>query len=85
MLQYVMDQQTVHLTKQTRIYRDLSEDDTRVHVAIYFVPPNPRPMAQFDVAMLSELCRVTNVIICIAKADTLLPHELQAQQEMVVL
>lgn len=50
--------------------------DTRIHVVLYFMNPANHKLSDMDIAILTNLTRLTNVILVVAKADTLLRHEL---------
>lgn len=56
--------------------------DTRVNVCIYFLPPTGRVHA-LDLKAMHEISLRTNLIPVIAKADSMTPEDLVAQQQDV--
>ncbi|XP_064619278.1 septin-5-like isoform X2 [Lineus longissimus] len=58
--------------------------DNRVHCCLYFIPPYGRGLRQVDIAFLQHLHQKVNIVPIIAKADTLLPHEIRKLKETVM-
>ena len=64
------------LAEETRIRRNPRFEDTRVHVALYFIEPNGHGLTELDVELMKRVSRYTNVLPIISKADTLTREEL---------
>lgn len=82
LLHYIADGQAAFLETLMSVERFDSKsivenDDPRVHLCIYFVQPHGPAygLSCFEIALLRELSLMSNLIICLPKADTMLPHE----------
>lgn len=64
------------LAEETRIKRNPRFDDTRVHVALYFIEPTGHGLREMDVEMMKKLSRYTNVVPIISRADSFTETEL---------
>ena len=64
------------LAEETRIRRNPRFEDTRVHVALYFIEPNGHGLTELDVELMKRVSRYTNVLPIISKADSLTREEL---------
>ncbi|SCU87848.1 LADA_0E06546g1_1 [Lachancea dasiensis] len=64
------------LAEETRIKRNPRFEDTRVHVALYFIPPTGHGLREMDVEMMKRLSRFTNVLPIISRADSFSTEEL---------
>jgi septin family protein len=73
---YVHDQHLRWLSAETSAIRPPNPTDTRIHLTLYFLNPNNYKLSDLDVTMIGRLAELTNVILVIPKADTLLRHEL---------
>lgn len=57
--------------------------DNRVHCLLYFVPPHSS-LRQIDLEMMKRLHRKVNIVIVIAKADTLTIPEIKKLKESIL-
>lgn len=73
---YVHDQHIRWLSAETSAIRPPNPIDTRIHLTLYFLNPNNYKLSDLDVTMIGRLAELTNVVLVIPKADTLLRHEL---------
>ncbi|SCV05291.1 LANO_0H04258g1_1 [Lachancea nothofagi CBS 11611] len=64
------------LGEETRIKRNPRFEDTRVHLALYFIPPTGHGLREMDVEMMKRLSRFTNVLPIISRADSFTREEL---------
>lgn len=64
------------LAEETRIKRNPRFQDTRVHVALYFIEPTGHGLRELDVEIMKRLSRYTNVLPIVARADSFTPDEL---------
>lgn len=76
-LTYLEDQFEVNLREESqhRRSKDRQGSDNRVHALLYFHNPTAHKLSALDVELLTKMSRLANVIIVIAKGDTLLRHE----------
>ena len=65
------------LAEETRIRRNPRFQDTRVHVALYFIEPTGHGLRELDVETMKRLSRYTNVLPIISRADSFSPEELK--------
>lgn len=64
------------LAEETRIRRNPRFEDSRVHVALYFIEPNGHGLTELDVELMKRVSRYTNVLPIISKADSMTKEEL---------
>ncbi|SCU96443.1 LAME_0F16270g1_1 [Lachancea meyersii CBS 8951] len=72
------------LAEETRIKRNPRFEDTRVHVALYFIPPTGHGLREMDVEMMKRLSRFTNVLPIIARADSFTKDELAKFKKQIM-
>lgn len=58
--------------------------DNRVHCCLYFVPPYGHSLRQMDLELMRRLHRKVNIVVVIAKADTLTQNELKVLKENIL-
>lgn len=73
---YLEQQFDVVLAEETRIRRNPRFEDTRVHIALYFIEPTGHGLREIDVEMMKKISRYTNVLPIISKADSFTKDEL---------
>lgn len=73
---YLEQQFDYVLAEETRIRRNPRFEDSRVHVALYFIEPNGHGLTELDVELMKRVSRYTNVLPIISKADSLTKDEL---------
>lgn len=73
---YLEQQFDIVLAEETRIRRNPRFEDTRVHIALYFIEPTGHRLREVDVELMKQISRYTNVLPIISKADTLTKDEL---------
>ena len=74
---YLEQQFDIVLAEETRIKRNPRFEDTRVHVALYFIEPVGHGLRELDVELMKRISRYTNVLPIIAKADSFTKDELK--------
>lgn len=72
------------LGEETRIKRNPRFEDTRVHVALYFIPPTGHGLREMDVEMIKRLARFTNVLPIISRADSFTKPELEKFKRQIM-
>ncbi|CEP64625.1 septin SHS1 LALA0_S12e03202g [Lachancea lanzarotensis] len=72
------------LGEETRIKRNPRFEDTRVHVALYFIPPTGHGLREMDVEMMKRLSRYTNVLPIISRADSFTKEELAKYKKQIM-
>lgn len=73
---YLEQQFDYVLAEETRIKRNPRFEDTRVHVALYFIEPNGHGLNELDIELMKRISRYTNVLPIISKADCMTQDEL---------
>ncbi|XP_013164970.1 PREDICTED: septin-2 isoform X1 [Papilio xuthus] len=73
---YVDDQFRQYFTDESGLNRRHMQDN-RVHCCLYFVPPWAHSLRQVDVEMMRRLHRKVNIVVVIAKADSLTVMEVK--------
>ncbi|QLG74238.1 hypothetical protein HG535_0G01220 [Zygotorulaspora mrakii] len=73
---YLEQQFDIVLAEETRIRRNPRFEDTRVHVALYFVEPTGHGLRELDVQLMKKISRYTNVLPIISRADSFTKEEL---------
>ncbi|EGD74644.1 septin [Salpingoeca rosetta] len=78
LLDYVDAQFEEYLQEELKMNRQLhSYTDTRVHACLFLVSPTGTCLKSMDLVALKKLCDKVNVIVVIAKADTITKSELE--------
>ncbi|KAI6174990.1 Septin [Aphelenchoides bicaudatus] len=80
---YVESRFTEYLNEETRIERPSQIEDKRVHLCLYFVAPR-RGLSELDILAMKALQDRVNIVPVIAKADTLMPDELQSLKKKLL-
>ncbi|KAL1494928.1 hypothetical protein ABEB36_010435 [Hypothenemus hampei] len=73
---YIDDQFRQYFTDESGLNRRNIQDN-RVHCCLYFVPPWGHSLRQMDLEVLKRLHRKVNIVLVIAKADTLTTCEVE--------
>lgn len=81
---YLEQQFDLVLAEETRIKRNPRFQDTRVHVALYFIEPTGHGLRELDVEIMKRLSRYTNVLPIIARADSFTADELTRFKKKVI-
>lgn len=81
---YLEQQFDLVLAEETRIKRNPRFEDTRVHVALYFIEPTGHGLREIDVEMMKKLSRYTNVLPIISKADSFTKSELHRFKQRIM-
>ncbi len=76
-LAYLEDQFEVNLREESqhRRSKDRQGGDNRINALLYFHNPTAHKLSSLDVELIDKMSRLANVIVVIAKGDTLLRHE----------
>jgi septin family protein len=77
-LAFIEDQFEAHLREESKHRRNRSShdaSDSRVHAVLYFHNPTAHKLSQLDVDLIKKMSVLANVLIVVAKGDTLLRHE----------
>lgn len=80
---YLRKQFCKFLTEETKINRNPNAEDTRVHALIYFIPSRCGGLRLADIKLLKKVDKLVNLILVIAKADSLTLNELKTFKENV--
>jgi cell division control protein 12 len=83
----LIDQQhATYLENELKTQRQIIDlDDVRIHACLYFIAPTGHTLSALDVQAMKELGSRVNLIPVIAKADTLMPTELQEFKQRVCI
>lgn len=81
---YVLGRFESHLDSESRLNRVNKNEDKRVHVCLYFLPPNSRGLRPVDIAFMKALHQRVNIVPIIAKADTLTRNECQTVKKAIM-
>merc|ERR1712002_540240 len=63
------------LEAETKVNRNPTMSDTRVHACLYFIAPTGHGLKPLDIEFMKQLHDKVNIIPLIAKADTMTPEE----------
>lgn len=75
-LSYLEDQFEANLREESQLRRQqVDNQDSRVHGVIYFHNPSAHQLSKLDLELIGRMSKVANVLLVIAKGDTLLRHE----------
>eukprot|EP01134_Creolimax_fragrantissima_P006401 CFRG6401T1 len=69
---------STHMENEGRVRRSTKRKDTRVHACLYVVQADLSGLKRLDVEFLLKMHKIVNIIIVVAKADTLKPSEMAA-------
>ncbi|XDT40339.1 Septin [Nakaseomyces glabratus] len=72
------------LAEETKIRRNPRFEDTRVHIALYFIENTGHGLREQDVELMKTLTKYTNVLPIISKADSFSPEELKTFKTAVM-
>ncbi|CUM51798.1 unnamed protein product [Debaryomyces tyrocola] len=64
--------------------RNPHKQDSRIHVAIYFIRPTSRGLSALDIIVLQNISTRVNVIPVISKSDTLTEDELRLNKKLIM-
>ncbi|XP_074036094.1 septin-2 isoform X2 [Leptinotarsa decemlineata] len=73
-INYIDEQFRQYFTDESGLNRRNIQDN-RVHCCLYFVPPWGHSLRQMDLELMKRLHRKVNIVVVIAKADTLTTTE----------
>ena len=82
-IKYIKDQHSAYLRKELTAVRDRYIQDTRIHVALFFINPTGHSLRPIDIIVMKKLSEVVNVVPVIAKADSLTLEEREAFKQRV--
>lgn len=75
-LTYIEDQFEASLRDESQLRRQQKESrDARIHTVLYFHNPTASKLSNLDIEIIGKMSRMANVLVVIAKGDTLLRHE----------
>uniref|UniRef100_A0A0K2U911 Septin-type G domain-containing protein n=1 Tax=Lepeophtheirus salmonis TaxID=72036 RepID=A0A0K2U911_LEPSM len=80
---YVESQYEAFLNAETRVNR-VALPDTRVHSCLYFIAPTGHGLKPLDVEFMKRLHDKVNIIPVIAKADTMVPEEIEHFKKQIM-
>ncbi|XP_066261459.1 septin-2 isoform X2 [Euwallacea similis] len=80
---YIDEQFRQYFTDESGLNRRNIQDN-RVHCCLYFVPPWGHSLRQMDLEMLKRLHRKVNIVLVIAKADTLTSAEVDKLKKNIL-
>lgn len=81
---YLEQQFDVVLSEETRIRRNPRFEDTRIHIALYFIEPTGHGLKELDVEIMKRVARFTNVLPIITKADSFTKDELKQFKQNIM-
>lgn len=81
---YIEQQFDLALAEETRIRRNPRFEDTRVHIALYFLEPTGHGLRELDVEMIKKLSNYTNVLPIISRADSFTQKELNTFKKNIM-
>ena len=76
-LSYMEDQFEATLRDESQLRRQQQKDtrDSRIHSVLYFHNPTAYKLSVLDIELIGKMSQTANVLVVIAKGDTLLRHE----------
>ena len=75
-LSYIQDQFEANLREESQLRRHQKDSqDSRVHSVLYFHNPAAHKLSNLDIELIAKISKLANVLVVIAKGDTLLRHE----------
>lgn len=72
------------LAEESRIRRNPRFKDDRVHCCLYFIEPTGHGLREVDIATLSRLAPIVNILPVLSRADQLTPTERLAAKRVVM-
>lgn len=81
---YLEQQFDIVLAEETRIRRNPRFEDTRVHIALYFIEPTGHGLREVDIELMKRISRYTNVLPIISKADAFTKEELNVFRKNIM-
>lgn len=84
LIQYLEEQYDKILKEETKVNRNPRQDDSRVHVCLYFLVPTGRGLRELDIDLMQNLTKLVNVIPVISKCDTLTTEEKILNKHMIM-
>ncbi|XP_077291475.1 septin 4 isoform X3 [Arctopsyche grandis] len=80
---YIDEQFRQYFTDESGLNRRNIQDN-RVHCCLYFVPPYGHSLRQMDLELMKRLHRKVNIVVVIAKADTLTSSEVRKLKQRIL-
>lgn len=80
---YIDEQFRQYFTDESGLNRRNIQDN-RVHCCLYFVPPYGHSLRQMDLELMRRLHRKVNIVVIIAKADTLTTAEVKRLKQKIL-
>lgn len=75
-LSYIEDQFELSLRDESQLRRQQKDfRDSRVHCVLYFHNPTSHKLSNLDIELIGKMSKMANVMVTVAKGDTLLRHE----------
>lgn len=75
-LTYLQDQFETNLRDESQLRRQQKDShDYRVHTILYFHNPTSHKLSHTDIELIDKMSKLANVLVIVAKGDTLLRHE----------
>lgn len=75
-LAYIQNQFEANLRDESQLRRQQKDaQDTRIHTVLYFHNPTAHKLSKLDIDLIAKMSKLANVLVVIAKGDTLLRHE----------
>ena len=75
-LAYIQDQFEANLRVESQLRRQQKDSkDSRIHSVLYFHNPTAHKLSNLDIELIGKMSKLANVLVVIAKGDTLLRHE----------
>lgn len=81
---FIENEYKLILDEELRINRNPHKQDSRIHVAIYFIRPTSRGLSALDIIVLQNISARVNVIPVISKSDTLTEDELRLNKKLIM-
>jgi septin 7 len=82
-IDFVESKYEEYLTAESRVQRKAISDN-RVHCCLYFIAPSGHGLKPLDIEFMQRLHDKVNIIPVIAKADTLVPEEIQQFKKQIL-
>jgi septin 7 len=83
-LHYVESRYEEFLEAETKVIRNPFMADTRVHACLYFIAPTGHGLNPLDIEFMQQLHDKVNIIPVIAKADTMVPDEIDQFKSLIM-
>jgi len=83
-LHYVESRYEEFLEAETKVIRNPNMADTRVHACLYFIAPTGHGLNPLDIEFMQQLHDKVNIIPIIAKADTMVPDEIDQFKSLIM-